>query len=112
MVRERRYSPLEQEIRDSFQVRKRLFIGLITGSSILVCLFLVLLWAVPVVGLPSIHPVAPWIFGGVIFLLILAVAWAAPPIFSLYMLLLFFNILCASIYSAICSAFNAAPFLI
>ncbi|MDO4766832.1 MAG: DUF116 domain-containing protein [Pseudomonadota bacterium] len=77
MVRERRYSPLEQEIRDSFQVRKRLFIGLITGSSILVCLFLVLLWAVPVVGLPSIHPAAPWLFGGVIFLLILTVAWAA-----------------------------------
>ena len=72
-----RRSPLEQEIRDSFQTRKRVFIGLITGSSILICFFLVLLWIIPFVGLPTIHPAAPWILGLITAALILGIGWAA-----------------------------------
>ncbi|MFN2266718.1 MAG: hypothetical protein ABR542_03930, partial [Desulfonatronovibrio sp.] len=68
---------LEKEIESSFVARKRLFIGLITTTSILVCLILILLWLVPFVGLQNIHPVAPWILGGVIVLGILFVAWAS-----------------------------------
>lgn len=77
MAKKRQYEPLEQEIRDSFQARKRLFIGLITGSSILICLFLALTWIVPAVGLSSIHPAVPWVFGVIVALLILAIGWAA-----------------------------------
>lgn len=69
-------SPLEKEIRNSFKTRKRIFIGLISGTSILICLFLVLLWVVPYVGLRSIHPAAPWLFGAIIAALILGIAWA------------------------------------
>ncbi|NLY40078.1 MAG: DUF116 domain-containing protein [Desulfovibrionales bacterium] len=70
-------SPLENEIRDAFRTRKRVFIGLITGSSILICLILTLLWYIPYVGLGSLHPAAPWVFGLVIGALILVIAWAA-----------------------------------
>lgn len=70
-------SPLEQEIRDSFKTRKRVFIGLITGSSIFLCAFIALLWVVPFVGLTTIHPLAPWVLGFVTAALILAIGWAA-----------------------------------
>ena len=70
-------SPLEREIRDSFATRKRVFIGLITGSSILICLFLALLWIIPFVGLTTIHPAAPWVTGFLTLALILAIGWAA-----------------------------------
>lgn len=70
-------SPLEQEIRDSFQTRKRVFIGLITGSSVLICLFLAMVWFIPFVGLTTIHPAAPWVFGFATAALILAIGWAA-----------------------------------
>lgn len=57
--------------------KKRLFIGLIAGSSLIVCLVLVLLWIVPYVGLANIHPVAPWAFGGVMAGSIGLVCWSA-----------------------------------
>lgn len=72
-----KYPPLEQEIRDSFQTRKRVFIGLITGSSVLICIILILLWVIPFIGLGSIHPAAPWVLGLVVAALVLAVAWGA-----------------------------------
>ena len=68
-----RRSPLEQEIRDSFQTRKRVFIGLITGSSVFLCFFIALLWVIPFVGLTTIHPLAPWVLGFVTGALILAI---------------------------------------
>lgn len=70
-------SALEEEIRDSLAARKRVFIGLMTGSSILVCLILILLWIIPFVGLTTIHPAAPWVLGAVTGLLILAIGWAS-----------------------------------
>lgn len=57
--------------------RKRLFIGLISASSLLVSAVLALLWYIPVIGFDSIHPYAPWIFGGVMLALILAVLTSA-----------------------------------
>jgi len=57
--------------------KKRLFIGLVMGTSALVSIFLVLLWIVPYIGLKEIHPTAPWIFGVLIFTAIFIVAWAA-----------------------------------
>jgi hypothetical protein len=70
-------SPLEKEIRDSFRTRKRVFIGLITGSSVALCAFIAMLWVVPVVGLTTIHPLAPWVLGFITAALILAIGWAA-----------------------------------
>ncbi|GAB6037818.1 DUF116 domain-containing protein [Fundidesulfovibrio butyratiphilus] len=57
--------------------RKRLFIGLITGTSLLVCLALALLWIVPTIGLSAIHPWATAIWGAVVLLCIVLVLWAA-----------------------------------
>jgi len=68
---------LEKEIDSSFVARKRLFIGLITGTSILICIILVLLWVVPYVGLKNIHPLAPWILGFLILGLIVFIAWGS-----------------------------------
>ncbi len=56
--------------------RKRLFIGLITGTCLAVCLFLALLWVVPFVGLTNIHPAAPWVMGVALGALIVLVLWA------------------------------------
>ncbi len=68
---------LEKEIQDSFEARKRLFIGLITGASVLVCLILLLLWYIPYVGLDSIHPWAPWFLGTVVALAIGFIFWVS-----------------------------------
>jgi len=57
--------------------RKRPFIGLITGTSLLVCLALALLWIVPTVGLSTIHPWAAPAWGVVMLLCIGLVLWAA-----------------------------------
>lgn len=73
---DQKYTTLEREIRDSFQTRKRVFIGLITGTSILICLCLVLLWVIPFVGLTTIHPAAPWVLGLITAGLIVVIAWA------------------------------------
>ena len=57
---------LEDAIESSYVAKKRLFIGLITGTSILVCLLLLLLWIIPTIGLANLHPLAPWILGALI----------------------------------------------
>jgi len=59
------------------KTRKRLFISLVLGTSGLVCLFLVLLWVIPYVGLTTIHSAAPVVFGTVIIAAILLVLWAS-----------------------------------
>ncbi len=61
----------------SGKAKKRLFIGLVLGSSGIVCLFLVSLWVVPYLGLATIHPYAPWIFGLLILAAILLVLWVS-----------------------------------
>lgn len=57
-------------------VRKRLFIGLIAGTSTIVCLLLALVWLVPTVGFEAIHPAAAWVFGALVLAAMLLVVWA------------------------------------
>lgn len=56
--------------------RKRLFIGLLSGASLLVILFLALLWWVPYVGFEGIHPWAKWIVGSAVLVLMILVGWS------------------------------------
>jgi hypothetical protein len=70
-------SEIDTEYLRYASAKKRLFIGLVMGTSALVCMFLVLLWIVPYIGLKEIHPTAPWIFGVLIFTAIFIVSWAA-----------------------------------
>ncbi|NDV23947.1 DUF116 domain-containing protein [Desulfovibrio sp. JC022] len=55
--------------------KKRLFIGLITGTCVLLCAFLGLLWYVPYAGLDSFGAWASWSWGLFIFALIVLVGW-------------------------------------
>jgi len=52
------------------RARKRLFIGLISGSCLAICIFLAALWYVPYIGLENIHPMAAWAVGVLVLLLI------------------------------------------
>lgn len=67
--------PLEKEIHASYSARKRLFIGLITTTSLIIIFILALLWIVPVLGLKSIHPLAPHIVGVAFLIAILLIVW-------------------------------------
>ena len=71
------YSRIESDIRETFQARKRLFIGLLLGTSFLIVLFLIFFWIIPYIGLQAIHPAAPWILGGLVCLLIGLVIWSS-----------------------------------
>ncbi|GAB7079453.1 DUF116 domain-containing protein [Megalodesulfovibrio paquesii] len=53
--------------------RKRLFLGLITGTSLLVITCLALLWIVPSIGLANIHAALPYLAGTVTLGLIVLV---------------------------------------
>ena len=46
------------------RARKRLFIGLISGTCFVFCLILASFFIVPYVGLENIHPAAAWVLGG------------------------------------------------
>ncbi|WP_456324116.1 DUF116 domain-containing protein [Desulfonauticus submarinus] len=72
-----KYKSLLEEISDSIPAKKRLFIGLITLTSVLLSLFLILLWIIPYIGLKSIHPFAPYILAFIIIVLILFIAWSS-----------------------------------
>ena len=72
-----RLKSLEAEIKSTFCARKRLFIGLISVTSLLVSIALVMLWFVPYVGLQNIHPSAPIVFGALILLAIGIIVWIA-----------------------------------
>ena len=53
------------------KARKRLFIGLAIGTSLLLSFLLLLGWVIPFIGFGNIHPVLPYVTG---FLFLLAVA--------------------------------------
>ena len=57
--------------------RKRLFVGLVTGTSILLCLFMLVGWIIPAIGLGNIHPYIPWVTGFLLVCCILLIAWAS-----------------------------------
>ncbi|MFP4392503.1 MAG: DUF116 domain-containing protein [Desulfohalobiaceae bacterium] len=71
------YQSLEKDIQKSFSARKRLFIGLLSGTSILIVLALALLWVIPIIGLQNIHPWAPWLLGLFFLSLIILVLWSS-----------------------------------
>lgn len=56
---------------------KRLFIGLVTGTAVLFCLLLLLLWLVPTFGFAAIHPLLPSVAGLVFGGALLVVVWAS-----------------------------------
>lgn len=65
---------------------KRLFIGLVIGTAILLCVLLLLIWLVPTIGFAAIHPWLPFIagiaFGGAILgILWLSVGLVAPRLY-------------------------------
>lgn len=64
------------QARSILRARKRLFIGLISGSCFVVCLVLAALFVIPYIGLDSIHPAVTWIFGGLTAFLICFVSVA------------------------------------
>lgn len=49
------------------EAKKRLFIGLAVGTSLLLCLLLLLGWVIPFVGFGNIHPALPYITGFLFF---------------------------------------------
>lgn len=57
--------------------RKRLFIGLILGTSFLLSFLLLLLWIVPYIGLRNIHPYAPVLLAAVFSFLIILLLWSS-----------------------------------
>ncbi|MCL1939350.1 MAG: DUF116 domain-containing protein [Desulfovibrionaceae bacterium] len=57
--------------------RKRLFVGLVTGTSILLCLFMLVGWIIPAVGFGNIHPYIPWVTGFLLVCCIILIAWAS-----------------------------------
>jgi len=57
--------------------RKRLFIGLISATSLVVCGVLALLWIVPTIGLENIHPAASAVWGIVVAVIIATVLWGS-----------------------------------
>jgi hypothetical protein len=57
--------------------RKRLFVGLVTGTSILLCLFLLVGWIIPLVGFGNIHSSIPYITGLLLVCCIGTIAWAS-----------------------------------
>lgn len=66
--------PLSGQLHDP---KKRLFIGLILGTSLLLILFLLVLWIVPYYGLGNLHPLAPTILALVFFVLAALVLWSS-----------------------------------
>ncbi|QJT10039.1 DUF116 domain-containing protein [Oceanidesulfovibrio marinus] len=64
------------EIQPERVTRKRLFIGLISATSLVVIIVCILLWIVPYVGFRSLHPAAPTIFGVIFCAAILFTLWA------------------------------------
>lgn len=65
------------EAESYYGARKRLFIGLITGTSFLICTILLLFWVVPYIGLGNIHPILPYVSGAFLFALIAVITWAS-----------------------------------
>ncbi len=67
---------LQEDIKDRTKVKRSLFIFLLIVSFILSILILSLLWYIPYVGIKNIHPLASWIWGGVIFSISAFIMWS------------------------------------
>ena len=62
---------------------KRLFIGLVIGTAILLCVLLLLIWLVPTIGFAAIHPWLPFIAGIVFGGAILGILWLSVGLGSM-----------------------------
>ncbi|MGQ9689354.1 MAG: DUF116 domain-containing protein [Desulfobaccales bacterium] len=71
---------------NSIRPQKRIFLGLLTLTCLLFTLLLAILWYVPYVGLPNIHPRLPFILG-IVFGLFLAAVFTGVTILALTVLL-------------------------
>ena len=71
-----RQTPIQDALGDSFESKKRLFIGLLSGTSLLIVIILALAWAIPYVGLSNLHPAAPWVLGVVLSATGVLVLWS------------------------------------
>lgn len=60
--------------------RKRVFVGLVSATAIILCFLLLLGWVIPFIGFGNIHPVVPIITGVVLVAAILIIAWATLDI--------------------------------
>lgn len=67
---------MKHALADDTAARKRLFLGLITATSLLVISGLALLWIVPSIGLANIHAALPYVAGMVTVALMVVVLWA------------------------------------
>jgi len=66
---------LAAEIEKTFQNKKRLFIGLLCGTSLVIILFMAVFWVIPYIGLTNIHPYSPWILGFFVLAVVCFVLW-------------------------------------
>jgi len=71
---------------NSIRPQKRIFLGLLALTCLIFTLFLGLLWYVPYVGLPNIHPRLPLVLG-VVFSVILTLVFAGVAILVLTVIL-------------------------
>ncbi len=58
------------------RARKRLFIGLAVGTSVLISLLLLLGWVIPFIGFERIHPSLPYITGALLLVAVASIAFA------------------------------------
>lgn len=73
-----RKGPQPADLSDSAaDPKKRMFIGLILGTSILLSLIILLLWIIPSIGLKNIHPLAPTFLAFVLILLVVLLFWSS-----------------------------------
>lgn len=70
--------PLEEILPMAYpaKARKRLFIGLAVGTSLLFCLMLLLGWVVPFLGFGAIHPALPYVTGILFFTAVAVILFA------------------------------------
>ena len=71
------YLRLEQDIQESFAARKRLFIGLLGGTSAVLIIFFAVFWLIPYVGLQRLPSVFTWILGIFVLICIGLVIWSS-----------------------------------
>ena len=74
------YRLLEKDIRESFAARKRLFIGLLGGTSCLLIIFFIVFWFIPYVGLRGLPQIFSWILGGIVLTGTILVIWSSAAL--------------------------------
>lgn len=71
------YTKLEKDIQENFAARKRLFIGLLSGTSLLLIVFFIVFWLIPYVGLQHLPQAFTWVLGISVLICMGLVIWAS-----------------------------------